>query len=116
MKKLAIVTLVFFVLSVSIYAQKTNKVFIELTRVMVTSSPSGNIEYKKATFPCWQITDGDFVYISEKQLFIGKFKYYNFSVNSNKTGLSWMGVNEKASRKEKRRIEKQLLRAIKARR
>jgi len=115
MKKLVIVVLVFFALSISVYAQKTNKVFVELTRLMVTSSPSGNIEYKKATFPCWQINDGNFVYISEKQLFIGKFKYYNFSVTSDKTGLSWMGVSEKASKKEKRRIGKELLRAIKAR-
>ena len=115
MKKLVIVVLVFFALSISVNAQKTNKLFTELTRLMVTSYPTETIEYQKAVFPCWKIDKGIFVYISEKQLFIGKFKYYNFSISNNKTGISWMGVNEKATRKEKRQIGKQLLRAIKTR-
>ncbi len=116
MKKLIIAIFLFFIISVSVSAKNSSKIFMELTRIMMISYPEGTIEYQKAVFPCWKINNGVFVYIPEKQLFIGKFKYYNFSVSSKKTGLSWMGVNEKASRKEKRRIEKELLRAIKARR
>ncbi|HEY5588302.1 MAG TPA: hypothetical protein VIK86_05025 [Candidatus Paceibacterota bacterium] len=116
MKKLIIVVLVFFTLSVSVNAQKTSKLFVELTRVMTTSHPSGTAEYQKLSIPYWQIDKGNFVYITEKQLFQGEYKFYNFSVSSKKTGFSWMGVDVKATNKEKRQIEKELLKAIKAKR
>lgn len=107
MKKLAMIALMIFSISIVVNAQKTDRVFVELTKTMLVVKPVETIKHQGMIVSYWKVPSGGFYYITEKQEFKGKYKNYNFTSTSNETIIS--GVD---NGKKKKKAKKELLQDI----